>query len=112
MIGYMPDETEMTCVECPENTNKLTISNTDCLCGKGYTGTIQESCNECVQGKYKDVYGSSECTTCPEFSNTQGSSATVLTDCQCMHGYTGLHGGPCVPCTPGKIKLSMGAAHA
>ena len=106
-----------TCKPCPANSNSLqqSTSQSDCLCNQGYSkGTNNdETCTECVPGKYKysPVWGADAadvCQTCP--SNTVSpAGSNDQTDCKCQAGWTE-SAGSCVQCGAGKYKSAAGDA--
>ena len=52
---------------------------------------------------------SSQCTVCP--SNLISlTGSTLITDCECLAGYSGAHGGECLQCVAGKCKSGIGSA--
>ena len=52
---------------------------------------------------------SSQCAVCP--SNLISlTGSTLRTDCECLAGYTGAHGGECLQCVAGKYKSDIGSA--
>ena len=118
-----------TCTSCAErgvhrNSPAGSDSGNDCECNIGYH--LRENfCQVCLQGKYKYWLGNGWCTECetdtystavgatsidvctpcpPNTSSPAGSSAASA--CQCIAGFTGPYGGPCVPCVAGKYKDS------
>jgi hypothetical protein len=78
-----------------------------CLCKEGYTGQDGFECTACDAGKYKDVNGSSPCSTCPSDSVPDPLSS-AQTDCKCDIGTTGPDGGECTKCIAGTYKAITG----
>ena len=118
------------CPNCPPHSNTINTGTNDvfdCLCDTGYYGSMNGAslfqnsidwasvqCNACPVGKFKDVTGSTDngltdasCSTCNPFSTSLEASVSN-TDCQCLPGYTGPNGGPCVACDAGTYKISTG----
>ena len=123
----------MTCVECPDP-NQQTLGKgspglSSCQCRAGFTwNDDQKSCQMCVVGKFKIAMGNEACTdcapgtfssviganssqvcsTCPPNSGTFGVIASSINDCQCIKGFTGSNGGPCIRCSAGTFKAMPG----
>jgi hypothetical protein len=83
----------------------LTISN--CLCAKGYTGTITDpkaTCTQCETGTFKDSLSAQACQPCPSDSTTLAGGAIDISSCRCDVGYFGLlkkRPDTCSPCNEG-----------
>lgn len=80
---------------------------TDCVCDLGYEGPDGGACAECARDTYKDVTGSSACTSCP-FASGSLRQSTELSDCICNAGYS-LESVDCVACAAGKYKPNNGS---
>ena len=73
-----------TCQPCPANSNSPQQSTlqSDCVCNQGYSkGTNpDETCTECVPGKYQ-TQDSSECVPCESGTFSGASAATSAESC-------------------------------
>eukprot|EP00736_Rhodelphis_marinus_P012878 Rmarinus@m.10893 len=93
-----------------------------CVCDEGWGGTWCQSCDigygisdgeciECEVGTYKSVVGSYGCSPCPDYSSSDTTGNTAITDCLCDPGYT-LGGDEeddhCVACSAGTYKNVTG----
>ena len=101
-----------SCTVCPSFSNTTSRGSTeveDCICDKGYTGSVTINCTACPEGKYKDQQGSGQCTSCPLFSSHLATGATTQMDCLCNKGYNGPPDSnpnivTCRACPPGTYK--------
>ena len=121
---------ETDCLLCPDPHHWSPTGSRDvleCVCSYGYT--LQDGqCQKCVKGTFKSQPGDGPCTDCRPgtYSEVEGASTidTCLvctrnsgspagsdhrTDCECMSGFSGSDGGPCVGCAAGKFKASKGS---
>lgn len=100
------------CTFCPRGTFKNVIGNSSCAdCPSGkFSSTLNATsvdfCLECAPGKYSHA-GLAECISCPSDS-TSPESSRVVQDCECVAGFTGPNGGPCIKCEAGKFKTDVG----
>jgi hypothetical protein len=105
------------CKPCPdpEATTTLVIAPTaitDCVCDKGYVGTISgkpgDACKPCDSGTYKSVAGNQQCTPCPALSTTDGvTTCKDIKACRCIPGYSGTINSPadmCTACAQGQYR--------
>ena len=100
---------------CPESSSSDagSVAITDCAGNMGYSGNasvIRGACLPCVDGKYKDTVGNTDCTDCAA-SSTSGAGSDGISDCACNAGYSGdarVIGGACFPCVTGKYKDTVG----
>ena len=103
-----------------------------CGPGKYKPGTGSGSCLECGPGKYSDrisVTSEAACVKCAADTYSPAtaaiSAATCLackpgavapagssfkTDCKCSSGFSGYDGGPCMSCTAGTYKPTVGSS--
>uniref|UniRef100_H2Z1V1 Sushi, von Willebrand factor type A, EGF and pentraxin domain-containing protein 1 n=1 Tax=Ciona savignyi TaxID=51511 RepID=H2Z1V1_CIOSA len=104
---YQDDEAQLSCKACPLHTStpgNHTRSLEECknLCSLGtYSFNGLEVCVACDKHTYADVYGSTECTTCPPDTGTPSRGTTSYMQCGqlCNIGYASLTGiEPCYPC--------------
>ena len=113
--SYKPFEGNMPCIAChsdttTEGSSQPFISIEACKCKVGLTGpdgglSDGSGCDSCSPNTYKDVIGSSTCSSCP--TNSSSDTGSVIdTACQCNPGYEGPEGGPCVKCQAGKYRSS------
>jgi len=92
---------------CPLQSTTLaaaSYSQSQCRCVPGYYGDDGTACAACGVGKYKDKYGSGECTLCPAgtFSGVEGlSNASGCAPCP-GGSYSGAGAFACIKCDPGK----------
>jgi len=111
--------------------NPESTAITDCICNPGYTGVDGVSCSACSAGTFKTsaIAGNASCSACPigthsgslarttdcnachGNSTTLNSSSTVITDCICNPGYTGVDGVSCAACVAGTFKISTGSVN-
>jgi alpha-tubulin suppressor-like RCC1 family protein len=117
------------CANCPPNSTSPigSMSQTDCLCNAGYSGsdgsectaceagfykdsTGDGSCQPCEAGKYKSGEGAGSCQDCPPYTTTSSSGSTDISDCKCNMGFTGPDGGSCTICGSGKYKDTIGSS--
>jgi hypothetical protein len=101
---------ELTCIDCPANSISEigSVMISDCKCRKGYAGPDGNPCAACVQGKFKEVTGSSECSDCPSQTWTIDGGQDEEVDCLCNQGYSGSGGRMCTSCPAGKYKFERG----
>jgi hypothetical protein len=79
-------------------------------CGLGCVNTnANGTCYRCGAGWYKDMTGPFVCSACPANSGSLCQLCSVLTDCKCNFGYTGLNGLLCFACAAGTYKSISGA---
>ena len=119
-----------TCQSCGQNSQAPSgsVAFTNCTCNLGYTGPNGGTCIACTAGKYKDTTGAGICTDCGAntYSTATGaavastctncssnsvspSASSLLTDCKCMAGHTGVDGAACTACTAGSYKTTTGS---
>ena len=74
----------------------------------------QPSCKACEHDTYQAAYGSSQasaCVSCPANSAISPPGPGVArSNCSCIVGYSGPHGGPCAVCVAGSHKSVAGEA--
>jgi hypothetical protein len=101
---------EDTCSSCPEHTFSVGGTNiSGCKCNLGYTGPHGGACTACMEGKFKEVNGSSLCQSCRSFSVSHAASKRAI-DCVCNVGYSGVALENCTACASGKYKAVNGSA--
>jgi hypothetical protein len=86
------------CMLCPPSSTTVSLTTTsvsECVCEAGFY--LQRE------------MGVSKCILCPANMLSPANSVQI-TDCQCLPGYTGPHGGPCEACEVGKYKSVSGSA--
>jgi hypothetical protein len=127
-----------SCEECPANTFKDYIGNlrakdtgcprcdpnarspvqsvsvSACLCQNGFFDNGNNTCQQCMSGKYKGVAENHTkdlelCQLCPANTTSQAQSARIE-HCICIPGYSGPNGGPCMACDVGKYKSINGSS--
>lgn len=103
-----------SCVTCPEHATLLVGSEHDplhCVCDPGYAFQNQQTCQACVNGKFKATFSDTTCLSCGANTETEPSAAaTSKTQCLCkityeasINGPPSVAGGSCVrSCAPGK----------
>jgi hypothetical protein len=102
------------CSNCPAGKYKSVTGSAPCtMCVAGKHILIEEStavsaCTDCPAGTYS-ASDRSKCKACTYYS-TSAVSSGVESDCNCNAGYTGPDGGPCVLCTPGYFKSTLGSS--
>ncbi|EKX36853.1 hypothetical protein GUITHDRAFT_165645 [Guillardia theta CCMP2712] len=107
---YLPNYYDPTCVQCPENTYKTTVSSLfkDCLpCplhSYAQAGSTSFADCQCLANYYKS---GTSCLECPANSISAVNSLSA-TSCQCKPGYTGPNGGPCTKCSSTQYKPTIG----
>ena len=140
---YMPCEGATQCESCPTGSSTTATGRPTCLCSAGtvgdltnvagckstgtcteceagkYAGAGDASCAGCVNGKFSEGTGNSECQDCGSLAgsavtditkaDTLVVSATSSSACVCKRGYTG-PGTSCAACAQGKYKGDFGAA--
>ena len=94
------------------------VSMSDCLCDKGYTGTINtlgDQCDACPVDMYKDITGpgpGEQCVQCTANAGTVATTATAqVSGCMCDPGYQGtlsLDTSLCLACAVDKYKAASG----
>jgi len=98
---------------CSENSLSVCAS-TRCLCNIGYTGPDSCNCTACEAGKYKNVSGSTLCSSCARNSSSPVASID-RSSCVCNAGYENKMGTSCsgqheelncTACTRGKYKAA------
>ena len=104
------------CIDCPPNSatqlRSVGAPNIEsCKCNKGYSwNATTRVCVACVDGKYKDVVGPSECILCGTnlpLSQISPEASTSKSMCECNVGYGG---SACTICTSGEYKDILGAS--
>ena len=108
---------DIACTPC--TTNSLT-ENTgskapfDCKCKEGYESTLQNTCNACEVGKFKNQTGNFNCLSCPANTYSTGNAVNCLAcmsnsiraheelgdslnSCKCIAGYEKSNNN-CIPC--------------
>ena len=102
-----------TCIQCASGKYVSSPGSVACiLCPIGSYAALQglEICTLCASGKYSTaletgaVHGEL-CVQCP----TRTTPNAQHTNCTCSAGSTGLDGGICTYCVPGKYKNTTGA---
>ena len=53
----------------------------DCQCNLGFYKSVDDKCNACVDGKYKDTYQSDECVECAAGKYSWLNQHEICTDC-------------------------------
>lgn len=103
-----------SCVTCPEHATLLVGSEhapLHCVCDPGYAFQNQQTCQACVNGKFKATFSDTTCLSCGANTETEPSTAaTSKTQCLCkntyeasLNGPPSISGGSCVrSCAPGK----------
>jgi hypothetical protein len=72
--------------------------------------TMANNCYACDPGRYKDHFGDTKCSQCPQRSWTEVSGSTSVTSCVCNAGYVGVNGGQgCTSCAAGTYKSTPGS---
>ena len=125
--GSYSSAASSACMLCPNHTSSPRASATvlDCRCNAGFSGTNGGPCVACAPGTFKAIAGPSAPMPCSAgtYSNTSGMSfchacapfsdsgpgSNRTTDCKCLPGYAGPHGGPCVACDRGSYKPTSGS---
>ena len=61
------NETDFICRSCPDfsSSGAGSYNVTQCMCRPGF-GLSDKECSECITGKYKDVFGNTDCVSCPD----------------------------------------------
>ena len=95
-------------------------------CNAGFTGPDGGPCTACEAGKFKIASGADACSSCGAgwYSSAVGSESdvcqpcpanatspegsTIITQCQCDSGFTGVSGTQCLACAAGKFKTAAG----
>ena len=100
------------CTSCPNDSLSPEGSTleTQCICNPGFSTSESGaliSCTACGANFYENGYDA--CVQCPDHSQSQALSS-VISDCICNAGFTGVDGGPCVACLAGKYKHQVGSA--
>ncbi|EKX31555.1 hypothetical protein GUITHDRAFT_149224 [Guillardia theta CCMP2712] len=95
------------CTGCPGGSTSLiaSISPLNCTCKPAFQPT-ESGCEPCPIGTYKDNSLNQPCFTCPRNSSTVAVGSEFITACQCVGGYVGERGGPCVPCNSSSYKIT------
>ncbi|XP_068228821.1 sushi, von Willebrand factor type A, EGF and pentraxin domain-containing protein 1-like isoform X2 [Palaemon carinicauda] len=115
--SFQPQEGQVSCIVCPENTSTKTgnaKSDNDCKaqCLPGsFSSDGLEPCTTCDLGQYQDEYASTECATCPHNTTTWRRGSWVIEECKvpCGRGQvseTGLQ--PCLQCPRGFFQKDEG----
>ena len=88
--GAFAANSSAACQDCPERYSSVegSTSAAQCLliCGPGKTGP-DGNCTDCEHGKYKSIFGSSACLTCPELASPE----PLARACVCDDGYVVAH---------------------
>jgi len=92
-----------------ESSFKLLLEQCGCNQGEGLNPSLVPYCVPCEAGKYKDVFGPFNCSSCPSHM-TSHLGSVVKIDCVCDKGYTGQDGVNCTSCPAGKFKSVTGSA--
>ena len=99
---------------CPPGNFSSELNSSECsTCPAGYFSLAPaspsiENCILCAADTFS-LYGSEECTACPD--NSQSPTGSVdPSNCMCNMGYTGVDRGICVACEAGKFKTNKGDA--
>ena len=128
---YCPHLGTTVPTQCTENS----VSNMgssfffDCACIPGFYYDVQDNfvnCEQCQTGKYNVAYNQSACVNCPVNTYNPGlgansskqclpcpdnsasdSGSSLITNCVCGLGYSGVPGDECVECVPGKYLDSL-----
>ena len=104
----------LDCTLCPVGSTSVPGSQkkTECICSKGYVNSSENGlCAACEPGKFKNVTGVGQCTSCPSVTLTSSPGASSMMDCLCKPGFTGSDDElDCQPCAEGEYKDNMGAA--
>jgi len=117
--GKYKSTTSNYCYNCPQGkfSAKGSLSLSQCMCRKGYTGSI--SCARCAAGTYKPTVGAQSCTSCPTGTTSRRSGMSSVKQCgrkatQCPGGKYKHAGGSsyCYTCPKGKhsSKGSVGVS--
>ena len=86
------------------------VTRLQTTCGQGYEPNQASNhfCSTCPRAYYKDKIDNSSCIACPASSTTLLEGATKQSECQCLAGFTGPGGGPCLECEPGYYNTNAG----
>ena len=99
------------CINCPNNTNTVTIGSnnkTNCKGNQGYTGPDGGECVECENGKYKSSIGSDPCITCPLNVISFVLETRTNPTCVCLAGFYATNDRGCVMCEVDTYKPEPG----
>ena len=91
-----------SCVTCPEHSTLLFGSEhapLHCVCDPGYAFQNQQTCQACVNGKFKATFSDTTCTSCSANTDTNPPlAATSKSQCLCKDTYeASINGPPSVP---------------
>ncbi|EKX45110.1 hypothetical protein GUITHDRAFT_139373 [Guillardia theta CCMP2712] len=92
-----------------ESSFQLLLQQCGCNPGEGLNPSQLPYCVACEAGKYKDVFGPYNCTSCPNNMISQSGADSRLS-CVCDKGYYGENGLNCSACPMGKYKSNSGSA--
>jgi len=112
--GYLmthPQSASPQCQACPTNSVCEVQSSgvLDCKCNAGFSGQNCETCNECIEGKFKLANGMAACTDCPPGTYSSLLAATSCSLCL-VNTYNALSGATsCQLCPTGNYTPQEGA---
>eukprot|EP00286_Rhodomonas_abbreviata_P027873 CAMPEP_0181303152 /NCGR_PEP_ID=MMETSP1101-20121128/8394_1 /TAXON_ID=46948 /ORGANISM="Rhodomonas abbreviata, Strain Caron Lab Isolate" /LENGTH=1307 /DNA_ID=CAMNT_0023408683 /DNA_START=219 /DNA_END=4139 /DNA_ORIENTATION=+ len=76
-------EAAAACIACPANSESLAGSAniSDCVCRRGYTGSLGAPCSACPRGSYKGLLGFAACRNCSVGTYAEEAGATTCMAC-------------------------------
>ena len=80
---YKATISDSRCLICTNYSSSLpgSVSEQDCKCNMGYTGPDSGLCVACVPGTFKSVIGSSKCTNCSSDKYSEVAAGVVESQC-------------------------------
>jgi hypothetical protein len=100
------DITGVKCTSCLHNTTGQFCE----ACIAGYGGSaIINTCIACSLGTYKSTLDNIDCIACPTNTSTMMTASTMVTNCMCQPGSTGINGGICSLCAESTYKSTYGS---